>query len=480
MFRHAFLRDAAYATLTDADREMGHRLAAEWLLSAGETNAVTLAEHFERGGERKRAARFWERAAEQSTEGDNLARTIDLATRGLACEPDLACAAHLHVLRSEAHRWRAELAQARSDARRAMECADVRASIWYHAVAQLAYASISIGDLDAIVVLAKRLCERRPRPEDSEAYLVALSRVATSLTYGGHPDLAGRVYDKMDEALGLGLPGEGALARVRLAVALRALRLKDDTFTLACFGAALEVFERIGDRRGGMYVRVNLGVIHMELGDFERAERVFRDAIDAGVATGVTSIAVGGRINLGLVRAYLGAFDEGLALLKGAQAEYEKLGDNRMMGIARTYVALVLLARGDAAAAEIEAGAAADALSAIATSRSDALGTRARALLALGRLDEALACSTEAYKVLTDVGSVDDGDVRTRLAHVEALLATNRAEEGQKLLKDTVERLEARARNLRDPELCKLFLERVPENARIMALRSLILPSSHG
>jgi hypothetical protein len=33
-----------------------------------------------------------------------------------------------------------------------------------------------------------------------------------------------------------------------------------------------------------------------------------------------------------------------------------------------------------------------------------------------------------------------------------------------------VERLELRAMNLRDPELRKLFLERVPENARVMAL----------
>jgi tetratricopeptide (TPR) repeat protein len=470
VFRHAFLRDAAYAMLTDADRETGHRLAGAWLVSAGETNAVTLAEHFERGGERTRAAKFWERAAEQSTEGSDLARTIELATRGLACEPDAASRAHLHVLRSEAHRWRADLTQARSDARLGMECADESASIWYQAVAQLAHASISIGDLDAIVILAERLCERRPKPEDAEAYLVALSRVATSLTYGGHPDLAGRVYEKMDETLANGLPSEGALARVRLSVALRALRLKDDAFTLVCFGAALEVFERIGDRRGGMYVRVNLGVIHMELGDFERAERDFHEAIEAGLATGVTSIVVGGRINLGLVRALLGAEDEGLALVRGAQAEYEKLGDDRMMGIARTYAALIMLARGDVAAAEVEAASAADALVAIATSRADALGTRARALLILGRAEEALVCSSEAYAVLVDVGSVDDGDVRTRLAHIESLLATHHEREGRAILRDTVARLETRAKNLREPELRKLFLERVPENVRVMEL----------
>src|SRR5207248_5286132 len=134
-----------------------------------------------------------------------------------------------------------------------------------------------------------------------------LSRLATSLAFTGNTDLADRVHDRMDAALALAVPSEAALARVRLSTALRAQRREDDAFTLSCFGAALEVLQRIGDRRGGMYVRVNLGVIQMGLGDFERAEKALREAIDAGLATGVTSIAIGARVNLGLLRGYLGA-----------------------------------------------------------------------------------------------------------------------------------------------------------------------------
>ncbi len=274
----------------------------------------------------------------------------------------------------------------------------------------------------------------------------------------------------MDETLAEGIPSEGALARVRLSVALRALRLKDDVFTLACFGAALEVFERIGDRRGGMYARVNLGVIQMELGDYDRAERVFREAVDAGIATGVVSITIGARVNLGLLRAYLGFHDEGLGLVRAAQVAYEKLGDDRMAGIARTYAALILLGRGDAAAAEVDAAASAQILVSIATSRADALGTRARALLELGRNDEALVASTEAFGVLSSLGSVDDGDVRIRLAHVEALLANGRTSEGSALLAETAERLSMRTRKLDDAHLRQCFLERVPENVRLMSL----------
>jgi hypothetical protein len=44
-FRNGLLRDAAYATLTEADRALGHRLAAEWLLAQGERDVSVLAQH---------------------------------------------------------------------------------------------------------------------------------------------------------------------------------------------------------------------------------------------------------------------------------------------------------------------------------------------------------------------------------------------------------------------------------------------------
>ncbi len=56
-FHHALVREVAYATLTDEDRRLGHRLAGAWLEGAGETDAMVLAAHFEAGGDLERAAR---------------------------------------------------------------------------------------------------------------------------------------------------------------------------------------------------------------------------------------------------------------------------------------------------------------------------------------------------------------------------------------------------------------------------------------
>jgi eukaryotic-like serine/threonine-protein kinase len=128
-FRHALLREAAYATLTGSDRLLGHRLAGAWLEQAGELDAITLAEHFDRGGEPGRGVRWLLRSAEQALEGGDLAAAIACAERGARYrdrgsrlvdgELDVAAAAEartnsddmlgaLRLVQAEAHRWRGE------------------------------------------------------------------------------------------------------------------------------------------------------------------------------------------------------------------------------------------------------------------------------------------------------------------------------------------------------------------------------------
>ncbi|MFO0547322.1 MAG: protein kinase [Polyangiaceae bacterium] len=81
VFRHALVRDAAYAMLTDRDRASGHRLAADWLDAAGETESMVLAEHFERGGDGSRAALHLASAAKVALDGQDFASALELAAR---------------------------------------------------------------------------------------------------------------------------------------------------------------------------------------------------------------------------------------------------------------------------------------------------------------------------------------------------------------------------------------------------------------
>jgi tRNA A-37 threonylcarbamoyl transferase component Bud32 len=62
-FRHTLIREAAYATLTEEDRSLGHGLAAKWLQNIGEDGEV-VALHALEGGDRARAAESFASAGE--------------------------------------------------------------------------------------------------------------------------------------------------------------------------------------------------------------------------------------------------------------------------------------------------------------------------------------------------------------------------------------------------------------------------------
>ncbi len=83
-FRHALVRDGAYAMLTDEDRVLGHRVAGEWLERAGEVDGMILAEHFERGGLPMKAVSLHVVAAEQAIERDDVEATLAAVDGGLA------------------------------------------------------------------------------------------------------------------------------------------------------------------------------------------------------------------------------------------------------------------------------------------------------------------------------------------------------------------------------------------------------------
>jgi len=83
VFRHAFLREGAYALLTEEDRRTGHRLAATWLETMGETDALILVGHHELGGAVGRAMQWCLAAAEQAFERDDLDTAESTVARGL-------------------------------------------------------------------------------------------------------------------------------------------------------------------------------------------------------------------------------------------------------------------------------------------------------------------------------------------------------------------------------------------------------------
>jgi eukaryotic-like serine/threonine-protein kinase len=97
-FRHALLREGAYAQLTEQDRGLGHRLAADWLEQHGEPSPAVLALHLERGGELARAGARYASAAHVANLGADLDAVLSHARSGLRCGVSDRVAGELHGL----------------------------------------------------------------------------------------------------------------------------------------------------------------------------------------------------------------------------------------------------------------------------------------------------------------------------------------------------------------------------------------------
>ena len=87
LFKHALVRDVAYASLGERERKELHALAAAWLASMGEDSA-TVAGHYDLGGEHVRAADYWAKAAQRALATNALTDALSMAERALAFAED--------------------------------------------------------------------------------------------------------------------------------------------------------------------------------------------------------------------------------------------------------------------------------------------------------------------------------------------------------------------------------------------------------
>lgn len=86
-FKHALVRDVAYACLGERERRELHALAGAWLDSMGEDAAV-VAGHYDLGGQHAAAAFHWARAAERALSTNALTEALHMAERSLAFAED--------------------------------------------------------------------------------------------------------------------------------------------------------------------------------------------------------------------------------------------------------------------------------------------------------------------------------------------------------------------------------------------------------
>ena len=87
IFKHALVREVAYASLGDAERKQLHALAAAWLASMGE-DAATVAGHYDLGDQHVAAADHWARAAQRALAANAVKDALSMAERALTFAED--------------------------------------------------------------------------------------------------------------------------------------------------------------------------------------------------------------------------------------------------------------------------------------------------------------------------------------------------------------------------------------------------------
>jgi eukaryotic-like serine/threonine-protein kinase len=470
-FAHALVREAAYAALVEADRSLGHWLAAEWLEQVGHADAMEMAEHFRRGGDPARSARWYRRAAEQALEASDLTAAIDRAELGASCAASPEDRGGLLLVEAEARLWRGELALAEERGLAATALLPVGTAAWFRAVTQVVNAAGKLGGTARVEAWVEPVSAAIPAEGAAGTRIICLCGCATHLSFGGRHAAAGALYLAIESAAAA-CPERDAEATALIHQVRSSLALADGDLggCLEACRAALAAFEQAEDRRNACSINGNLGFVFAELGDFEGAERALRSAQAVADRLGLHNLAAVAAHNLGHVLARLGKLDEARRVEQGAVEVFQQQGEARLEGAARAYLAEIDLLGGDLRAAEREARAATSTLSVAPSLRPIAVALLGRVLLGQDRLDEALACAREAMAALASLGALEEGETMVRLVHATALRASGREREFTTAILDARDHLLARAAKIGDPVWRDRFLAGVAENAETLAL----------
>lgn len=284
VFRSVLIRESAYGLLTEDDRRVGHRRAAEYLDHAGEDDALALAEHFEKGQLPLQAALYFLKAGLRSFECNDLEESLRRARRGLACSESGQVQAELRTLLTMAHCWRSELEDAYSYSVAAWPLL-ARGSRWecsvlFHGM----WAALVTGHESEFASMADALCQFQPAAADATRDVVLWGSLGASLlTSYGRSALAKELLRRAEDIM-----KQSPLLRQENDLR-GALYMGQSDYIRAVEGnpwqpfvlsqQATQAFADIGDRRDQITAMNRLGQSQGELGDAENGQKTLGEAL---------------------------------------------------------------------------------------------------------------------------------------------------------------------------------------------------------
>ncbi|GAC1540926.1 MAG: hypothetical protein NVS3B10_05550 [Polyangiales bacterium] len=469
-FRHSVMQEAAYGTLMEEDRVLGHRLAARWMAGRAEAEPRAVAEHFVAGAEPGEAIEWFAKAAGAAFEGNDMRGVLAMGERAIECGAQGEARGRVRARQAAAADWLGEPAAMGIHADEARALLQRGGERWIEATRMRLSAAAYAADVTGAIAAARELSDLDADPSVASALAGAMASAASNLRALGARESA-------DAALSRAM----AIASAAVAIDDRATaRLEQATAARAKFGGDVwgyyehilrshAAWTRAGDSHQVLNSGINVDDARVQLGMFDQATASLGIALTEAARLGLTQVVGHAQLNLCLALWGLGRLDEAREHAREGLPSASRRGDLYFEVYARIYLARIELSAEDPAAAERECRTAAVRGAAIAPTRAYALAILARALLAQGRIAEALAAAREAAAIRESLGGLDEGDAFVRLALADALHASGETVAAGEALAAARDALLARAAKIVNEAARASLLENVPEHRDMLA-----------
>ena len=472
-FRHQLVRDAVYAMIVPDDRAAMHRAAAEWLAPLEGREPAIVAHHCERAGDHERAADLYAEAAMRSAAEHAFDTAHVQLDRALALETREAQRFALYLARVDASLHLARAEDAQRDVRDAAALAHGDPERTLQIALRVAQSRQIAGDpAEGARVLAAALANPDVERVTMRLRLEAILRRAYLLALRGQAAEALRLArDVLDDPA---VPDDTLVAVQPIAdqvVGLTTLALGDLDDALATYRGALRRARATGDIVRAIDAGTYVGFVCIQLGLFDEAARQLTQMRDEARVAGLPQHEGFALHHLGVALARTSDDAAGIHAVREAREIADRLGLARLGAATRVTLARLLVERGFGEDLHDALGALDDAEATIENDlslRSLAGAARARALVAVGRIDDAVRAASEAYLVVEHARVIEGSDGWVRLTYVEALMAANRSREAHGVLDLACAQLRDRAARITDETLRAHYLQSVPEHARLL------------
>ncbi len=474
-FRHALMRDAAYALLPEAQRRVLHRAAAQFFLDRGDEDAAAIARHLDLGGDTGRSAEYHFKAAQRASAEDAAEMALEHAERGLSLTSDAALRFDLVALQVEV----LDRLGRRHEQRRALERLPPlakaigepwREAHWRMRMGQMQRMTAEYASAAGNLATALAIFQHLGRDADAIEALTELGSIAQSV--GDYRQALDHIGDALTLCAKVRRPDLDASAHMVAANAL--LGLQELEQARRRYAASVDAFRALGDAYRQTVALVNLGNLYNALGRYPEAAESLETALALASRTSAGSSQAYIRANRGITRARLGQLDAAIESEQLAFKTAGEAGDGRLLSASGTYLALICLERGGERDLHRAQNAAVAALAAARDASLDefqalAHMALARVYLARGETDAALREASEAVRLRGRMRGVQELEEDLYYTHHLALRAAGLTEESRAAIVRARDLVLGKASKLDESESRRCYLEGVPANRAILA-----------